>query len=203
MHRHILIITIIIAYSGWSQDYSRKPFASVHQYAERVLGSQIKESKEEVDLRKDVLYYYAEKDLPGNYVHVSGGYTGDYFVALWKMKNGNDLVGVTHYNCQVYCVYECSFFEFTQNDSTEISAEILPVKKMVKHLTKIKSKVVGAAGNMDDEEAQFKFILPHGSGYLGLEISMNRNKVEFPIMQLEWTGEKFAIRTKYKEIPDL
>ena len=176
---------------------------SIHQYAERILGSKIMENKEDVDLRKGILYYYKEKDLPGNYVQVSGGYTGNYFLSLWKMKNGSDLVGFTHYNCQAYCVYECSFFEFTMHDSTEVSQEILPLKKMLKHMTKIKSKVVGSSGGMDDEEAQFKFVMPKGSGLLQLQISMNRNKIEFPIMELEWTGEKFVVNIKYKELPEL
>ena len=58
-------------------------------------------------------------------------------------------------------------------------------------------------GDMDDEEAQFKFVMPRGSGLLELHISMNRNRIEFPIMELEWTGEKFSIKTKYKELPEL
>lgn len=202
MQRLILGIFFFIAVTGWSQDYSRKFFASIHHYAERMLGGQIMENKEDVDLRKGILYFYKDKDLPGNYVHVSGGYTGDYYMALWKMKNGNDLLGVTHYNCQAYCVYECSFFEFTRSDSTEISEEILPVKKMVKHLNKMRSKVAGSAG-ADDEEAQFKFMMPRGSGLLQLQLSVNRNTIEFPIMDLLWTGEKFAVRTKYKKIPEL
>lgn len=203
MRKWITGIFLVLTVTGWSQDYSRKPFASIHQYAERILGSSIMSSKEDVDLRKGKLYYYKEMDLPGNYVHVSGGYTGDYFLAWWKMKNGNDLVAVTHYNCQAYCIYECSFIEFSQTDSVEVTEQILPLAKMEKHLLKIKSKVVGAAGNMDDEEAQYKFILPHGSGLVGVEISVNRNKIEFPIMELEWNGEHFVLRTRYKEIPEL
>lgn len=192
-----------IPLSLFAQDYSRKPFASIHNYAERMLGHQIVDSKDDVDFRRGKLYYYKTKDLNSNYVHVSGGYTGDYMLALWKMENGNDLVGVTHYNCQAYCIYECSFFEFTLDDSTEVSADILPVNKMAKHLNKIRSKVIGGAGEMDDEQAQFKFVLPTNGGLLRLEISIDHNRIEFPIMDLEWDGGKFSIHTKFKEIPEL
>ena len=119
------------------------------------------------------------------------------------MKNGNDLVGITHNNCQASCIYECSFFEFSQTDSVEITEDILPLAKMLKHLKKIKVQVVGARGDIDNEEAQFKFMMPRIPGLLVVEISMNRNKIEFPILELAWNGEKFAIKTKYKEAPDL
>lgn len=199
----LLYLLLLMPLIGYSQDYSRKPYASIHHYAERMLGTKIVDRKEDVDLRKGTLYYYKERDLIGNYVHVSGGYMGDYFFAYWKMSNGNDLIGVTHYNCQANCLYECSFYEFSEDDSVEVSSQVMPLKKMVKHMKKMKAKVIGSRGNMDDEEVQFKFVLPHNSGVLGVHISMDRNKIEFPILELQWTGERFEVKAKYKEVPEL
>lgn len=187
---------------GYGQDYSKKHIASIHHYAERLLGSRIVDDREDVDIRKGAIYYYKNKNLEGNYVHVAGGYAGEYRFSMWKMDDGNDLVGITHFNCEAFCTYECSFYSFSRSDSSEVSSKVFPLKKMLKHMNKIKSKVLAAAG-IDDQDPQFKFILPKDRGMLRVEISMDRNKIEFPILDLSWTGEKFSIQTKYKEIPEL
>ncbi|UKN02896.1 hypothetical protein K6119_05130 [Paracrocinitomix mangrovi] len=204
MRNTVLFVICFLAVSrAYSQDYARKPYASIHYYAESILGSQIVSDKEDVNVRSGKLYYYKELDLNGSYVHVSGGYMGDYYLSMWKMENGNDLIGVTHFNCQPFCVYECSFFEYSKDDSTEVSKDILPVGKMVKHMNKIAAKVKSIKPDVSEDNPQFKFILPHDQGVLGLYISMNKNQIEFPIMDLKWTGTKFSIVTKYKEIPAL
>lgn len=176
--------------------------ASIHHYAERLLGHKVVENKESVDFRKGAIYYYKDKDLHGNYVHVSGGYSGDYFMGMWKMDDGRDLVGVTHHNCQAVCVYECTFFAFSEEDSTDVSPEIFPLKKMVKQMNKLSSKV-RAQKELSDEEAQFKFVIPRDQGVLQVMVSMNRNQIEFPLMDLEWNGVKFVVKHKYNEIPEL
>ncbi|MCB9223486.1 MAG: hypothetical protein R2780_05035 [Crocinitomicaceae bacterium] len=197
-----ILIAILFSLNANAQDYSRKPYASIHFYAEQMLRSAIVEKKEDVDLRQGRLYYYVEKDIPGQYVHVAGGYSGDYYLSLWKMDNGNDLLGVTHDNCEALCTYECSFFECTQDTIKDITPKIFPVKKMEKQLAKMKGKLLSKKP-LQDENAQYKFILPHGQGLVQVQISMDRNQIEFPIMELEWTGEKFVIKAKYNEIPEL
>jgi hypothetical protein len=198
----VLTISILLLAisNSYSQDYSRKAFASVHYYAEQMLGCKIVENKEDVDLRKGILYYYAVKDIAGNYGHISGGYTGDYYVSLWKMDNGNDLIGFTHFNCEASCLYECSFYESNLESMNEVTTEIFPVKKMTKHMNKMKKKVLGSGVDIQDPKAQFKFILPHGHGLLSVYLSIDNNKLEFPLLELEWNGEEFQIHTKYKEI---
>ena len=197
-----LLLLLTITNSIFAQDYARKFYASVHYYAEEMLDSKIVEHQEDIDLRKGKMYYYAEKDIEGQYVHISGGYSGDYYMALWKMESGNDLLGVTHFNCQATCQYECSFFECDQDTIIDITPKIFPVKKMEKQLAKMKKKVL-AKKDLTDKSSQYKFILPHGQGPLQVQLSMDSGQIEFPIMELEWNGEKFVLKTKFREIPDL
>jgi hypothetical protein len=82
-----------------------------------------------------------------------------------------------------------------------VSDQVLPLSKMMKHLKKIKMKVVGSSGEIDNEDAQFKFKMPRSPALLEVQISMDWNKIEFPLLELSWSGDKFAIKTKYKEVP--
>lgn len=174
----------------------------MHYYAEELLNSKIVERKEDVDLRKGKLFYYKVLDIPGNYAQVSGGYSGDYFMALWKMENGNDLLGVTHDNCEATCTFECSFFECNPDTIIEVTSQIFPVKKMEKQLNKMSKKVM-ASRELDNSNPQYKFILPRSQGLLEVRLSMENDKIEFPIMHLRWSGSKFVVDRKYKEIPEI
>lgn len=202
MQNFLIIFLSAVCFAGYSQDYSKKSFASIHMYAERLLGMKILESKDEINFDQGKLYYYKEKDLEGDYVKVSGGYGPDYEMAMWKMDSGKDLVGVTSDNCAPVCSYECSFYAFTDADSVEVTTQIFPLKKMVKQLRKSKKKFLKKNPEIKEDNAQFKFVLPHNEGVLKVFISLNMNRNEFQLMDLEWNGDKFAVQKKYKEIPE-
>jgi hypothetical protein len=197
-----LSIVCLLHYSGQAQDYSKKPISSIHNYAERLLGAKIVEKKGDMNIREAKLFYYKKKDLGGQYVHISGEYSGDYYLAMWKMKDGRDVVVITHYRCEAWCNYEMSCYAFTKTDSTEVSTEVFPLKKMVKQLNKMRKKVL-IEKDLEDKSAQYKFILGSGQGLMKVYISMDHNKIEFPILDLSWNGNQFQVSTRYKEVPDL
>ncbi|MEO9531273.1 MAG: hypothetical protein ABJG68_11885 [Crocinitomicaceae bacterium] len=202
MNRIILILTICFSVSSYSQDYAKKSFASIHMYAERLMKAKIMDDKADVDLRRGKHYYYKVKDLASNYVHISGGLGGDYIMAMWKMDNGHDLIGVTAVNCGPVCRYECSFFEFSETEQRTVTNEIFPIKKMVRHFDKLYRKLK-KQDRTKEEVAQWKFLLPKKGYPLELQFSINNNKTEFPAIQLDWNGSKFVVKKKYKEIPEL
>jgi len=196
-----VIISFLIVSTVSAQDYSKKSYASIHMYAERLMKMKIVDEKSQLNRNKGIVYYYKEKDIAGNYVHISGLREGDFQMSMWKMENGNDLLGVTSGSCQPVCVYECSFYEFTALDSTDITSSIFPLQKMKKQLKKMKKKVLSST-QVKDENAQFKFILPHDRGLLQVFLSINNNSIEFPIMDLMWNGNEFVVQKTYKEIPN-
>jgi hypothetical protein len=162
--------------------------------------AKIMDNKADIDLRKGRHYYYKIKDLASNYVHISGGLGGDYVMAMWKMDNGNDLIGVTAINCSPVCVYECSFFEFSEDAQKMVTTEVLPLKKMKRHFDKLYRKL-RKEDRTKAEVALWKFLLPKKGYPLELQFSIDKNKTEFPALQLDWTGSKFVVKKKYKEIP--
>ncbi|MFT4600573.1 MAG: hypothetical protein ACI857_000748 [Arenicella sp.] len=196
----IVLMALVITTAIYSQDYSRKNRASIHMYAERMLGSKIVDKKDDLAIRQGILYYYKTLDIPGKYVHVSGGYSGDFKFAMWKMTNGNDLIGITNDNCQPICKYACSMYEFTEHDSVDVSATIFPINKMEKHLAKLKKKVLAENSDITDDAAQYKFELPLDGDPMIVYLTMNHNKFKTPLLELEWNGEQFVIQKKYKDL---
>lgn len=201
MRKYLFILFLFVISASFAQDYSKKSYASIHMYAERLLGMKIMETQEEVNFDQGKLYFYKTKDLDGNFVRISGGYGPDYEMAMWKMDSGNDLVGVTSDNCAPICSYECSFFEFNSTDSIEVTTQIFPLKKMVRHLRKMKKKFLKKYPETKDQNAQFKFVLPRNGGFVNVYLSIDKNQFEFPLLDLVWKGDKFAVQKKFKEIP--
>lgn len=198
-----LLLFILIAASSYGQDYSKKSKANIHMYAELLLRSKIVEMKEDVNFRAGHVYYYKTKDLAGDFAHVSGGFAGDYQLKLFKLKSGNDLVGVTEDNCQSVCKYAVTFLEFTEQDSSDVTDNILPLKSMFKQLGKMHKKAQAVHPDLKGTLPQYKFILQAASNRIKVNYSSHDNSVEFPLLLLEWNGNSFQIIKKYKSIAEV
>ncbi len=196
-----LLIFLFISSAAFGQDYSKKSKANIHMYAELLVGSKIVEMKEDVDFRAGHVYYYKTKDLAGDYVHISGGFAGDYQMKMYKLKSGNDLVGVTEDNCQAVCKYAVTFLEFREKDSVDVTNDILPLEPMFKHLGKMHKKAQSTYPELKGTLPQYHFILQAASDELRIDYSSHDNQVEFPLLLLKWNGLSFQIIKKYKSIP--
>jgi len=174
----------------------------ITDYVEHFLGGKVFEDKEKMDFKKGDIHFYEILDVKNGFARVTGYYEASYDFAVWRMANGNDLVGKTSKSCGPVCDYAFNFFEIANIDAKDVTETILPMNELNSHSAKIRKKVTDRYV-IEDEESQLIFMLPQKGTSMDVYISMNYNEIEFPILNLSWNKEKFVIAKKIEEIPVL
>lgn len=174
----------------------------VTDYAEHFLGAKVFEDREKMNYENGDMHYYDILDVKNGFARVTGAYEGSYDFAIWRMANGNDLVGKTSMGCGPVCDYDFYFYEIANMESKDVTETILPMSEINSHLEKIRKKVTEKY-MIEDEESQLLLKLPQKGTSMDVYISMNYNEIEFPILNLTWNKEKFVIAKKIEEIPVL
>lgn len=175
----------------------------VNDYAEYFLQAKVFEDPEQMNFEKGDMHYYEILDLKNGYASINGAYEGNYQFAIWRMFNGNDLVGKTSSACGPVCNYKVSFYEITPQGDVEVTETIMPMAEIEKQRQKLESRAK-AEGKMDEEfDTQLKFILPQKGTSMDVYLSMNGNELEFPIVTLSWDKLKFTVSKKHELIPEV
>ena len=180
-----------------------KEINQVNDYAEYFLQAKVFEDPSSMDFEKGDMHYYETLDLKNGYAAITGAYEGSYQFAIWRMANGNDLVGKTSSECGPGCNYKFTLYEITKDGDIDVTEALIPMDDIEKQRQKLESKAK-AEGKMEEEfNSQLKFILPQKGTSMDVYLSMNLNELEFPIVTLSWDKSKFTISKKFEEIPEV
>lgn len=174
----------------------------VTDYVEHFLGAKVFEDREKMNYENGDMHFYEILDVKNGFARVTGAYEGSYDFAIWRMANGNDLVGKTSKGCGPVCDYDFNFYEIANMESKDVTETILPMSEINSHHEKIRKEITRIYA-IEDEESQLLFKLPQKGTSMDVYISMNYNEIEFPILNLSWNKEKFVIAKKIEEIPAL
>src|SRR5690606_38265214 len=104
----------------------------IDNYAESLLNHKIT-TPEKADRSGGDYLIYETIDLKGGFVAVTGAFEGRHEFALWRMKNGYDLIGWYTTGCGPVCAYDCKFYEREGEQGAEITETILPLDEMNAH----------------------------------------------------------------------
>jgi hypothetical protein len=176
----------------------------VNDYAEYFLQERVAINRSEIDYAQwSMGHSYNILDVENGYASITGAYEGSFEFAVWRMANGNDLVGKTSSECGPGCNYKFSLYEITKDGDIDVTEALIPMDAIEKQRQKLESKAK-AEGRMEEEfGSQLKFILPQKGTSMDVYLSMNSNELEFPIVTLSWDKSKFTISKKFEEIPEV
>lgn len=177
-----------------------KDLEQIDDYAEFLMGAKIYDSFQDSP-DPGASHWYSEKKVKNGFVSVTGAYEGAQSFALWRMENGNDLIGMTSMGCGPVCDYSFAFYEFSNSDSATVTNEIMPMDEILAHMYKIQDKVQAKYEVEYEDSAELLFQLPQKGTSMEVWISMDANTWEFPIVLLEWDKKSFSIAEKYNDIP--
>lgn len=172
----------------------------INDYVEFILDTKVAEGFE--DAEEPYFHHYTDLDIGAGYAEVTGAYEGASTYVLWRMANGNDLIGTTSYGCGPVCDYSYSFQEYNGTTATDVSKTILPQSEISEHFNKIEKQMQEKYPDLtDDPYGQYMYSLPKEGTDLTLYMSYHLNDFEFPIMVLSWDKEKFSVKKKMSELP--
>lgn len=176
----------------------------INDYAEFLLNRKIAANAEELEEHLDLIFYYSTLDLKGGYAYVTGWFEGWHEFVLWRMKNGNDLVGFLSAGCGPVCEYDFKFYEFENGEKTDVTKVVIPFDQMDGHAKDMHRKFIEKNGEPEYPDDWFyKFKFPQKGTSMMVDLIIGAEEGEMPLFKLGWDKEKFFIEEKYDKIPEL
>lgn len=175
----------------------------INDYAEYFLQGKIKDKSEDMNYENGDMHYYEILDIANGYCRVSGMYEGWYEMAVWRMENGNDLIGMFSAGCGPVCEYSIHFYEVNADSDKEVTNDVLPMKEIEAHAEKMKEQALQEDVLIEGDMTGLKFIIPQKGTSMDVYLSINSNELEFPIITLSWDKKKFNISKKHSNIPGI
>jgi len=173
----------------------------VNDYAEYFLQAKVFDDHTKMNYEQGDMHYYEVLDIKNGYAKVTGAYEGSYTFAIWRMANGNDLVGKTSMSCGPVCDYTYEFFEITPDGDLNVTKTVLPQKEISEHCKFMVDKAMAEEKMDQSVKSQMLFELPQQGTDIQVYLSLNSNELEFPLLTLSWDKSKFTISKKFDVIP--
>jgi hypothetical protein len=176
----------------------------IDDYAEMVMGGKIYNSTDDIPEDQMGMYFYYEiKNIKDGYVKVTGAYEGWSELAVWRMKDGNDLVGQMSAGCGPVCDYSNLFQVYNKenliNDNAE--SEVLPMDEISTHKEKMYKMILDTYPNLEyPDDVQLRFNIPSSTTSMRVDIIVGSEEVELPLLNLSWDKEKFSVQEYYEDI---
>lgn len=172
----------------------------IDDYAELMRGKKIYTSWDDVpEDEKGGGDIYETLDLKGGYANVTGAYEGWSEFVIWRMADGNDLLGSLTAGCGPACSYD---FDFTvMKDGLEVrdGNSLIPWKEIDAHRDKMMPKIMELYGGGLDypEDDQYVFIFPQKGTSMQVDLLLGADEVQLPLLKLKWNKEFFSIEERY------
>ncbi len=110
--------------------------------------------------KKDVIASSLKIDLKNDYISYSGTFEGNGEFAVWRKKNGTDLIGQTRTGCGPACVTQSiSFLEPQGTKFTDVTAKVLPkiTKTQDQQMLKVYNQKTGEQYTAQQISYYYKF----------------------------------------------
>lgn len=173
-----------VSNSGWQ----------VNDYATYLIGQSIASSVETSDYDNGEYWYYQTLDLKGGFASVTGGVEGWKEFVIWRMEDGDDLLGEMTVECGPACGYTYNFYK---GKGAEIEvytqSEIFPLDAMNKHMNEMVPKILEKYPVDYPEDSQLIYRFPQkGTGML-VDVLIGADEIQVPILKLAWDKTRFNI----------
>ena len=177
-----------------------KPW-QINDYSSYFLESPIASSSDEVKWEEGEMWYFETLDLANGFARVDGAIEGNYEFALWRMANGNDLIGKTWMACGPVCDYGFNFYEQEKGEGEEVTESVLPMKEISAHQEKLHQRINEKYTDIEyPQDSQLRFFLPQSGTSMMVNIVVGADEVEFPLLKLKWNKKQFLVDEYYDDI---
>ena len=175
----------------------------IDNYAENLVNAKIAENSDAM-MEEGTMYYYSAINKKGGYASVTGMFEGWYEFVLWRMANGNDLIGYESVGCGPVCDYTFAFYEFEDGKKREVTSEVIPLTEMDEFSDGIYPQIIEKYPNMEYPQDWFyKYEFPQEGTSMTVHYVVGAEEFEMPMFKLSWDRSKFSIEETYDEIPEL
>ncbi|UKN02897.1 hypothetical protein K6119_05135 [Paracrocinitomix mangrovi] len=174
----------------------------IDDYAEMMMGQKIFASADAMNNNGDgVEHYYQTLDLKGGYAAVTGAYEGWSEFVLWRMADGNDLLGTMSAGCGPACDYDFKFYIMKDGEKVGEGNNLIPRMEVEDYGASLMPKILEKYEGIEyQEDYQFFYNFPQKGTSMEVDIIVGADEVRIPIMMLSWDKKKFSVKEKYTEL---
>ena len=185
-----------------SEDIENKVW-QIDDYVEKILKNKVSNSADEAYKDPENLnnLYYETLDIPGGYANVTGAFEGWYEFVLFRMADGNDLLGKMTVGCGPACSYDYEFKVYNSGQLVDENPDIFPKKEMEAHKEKMHQKTLKELEHVDyPEDAQLRYYFPQKGTDMQVNLVIGADEVEVKLLILEWDKQQFSIKKKFEKV---
>ncbi|MFT5821724.1 MAG: hypothetical protein ACI8ZM_002978 [Crocinitomix sp.] len=185
-----LFETETVPNSGWQVD----------NYAEHLIGENIASSSETADYDKGEYWYYQTLDVVGGFASVTGGVEGWKEFVIWRMEDGDDLVGEMTVECGPACGYTYTFYKGKGAEIEEYPQDkLFPLDAMNKHMNLMADIVIEKHPVEYAEDRQLVYRFPQKGTGMQVDVVLGADEIQFPILKLAWNKTLFTVAELLKD----
>jgi len=173
----------------------------IDDYAEMLTGDVIASSADKANMENSVGWYYQELDLAGGFASVTGAIEGWQEFVVWRMADGDDLIGFMSVGCGPVCDYAFRFYKGQGEDAQQIEMkDVFPMTE-INEIQEAKHKEIldrdNGFGFDYPEDSQLYYHFPKKGTSMEVDIVVGADELQEPIFSLSWDKSKFSIDKKY------
>lgn len=174
----------------------------IDDYVELLMGAKIYTSWDEIHENETAgASFYEILDIKGGFARITGAYEGAGEFVMWRMEDGNDIVGKMSMGCGPACDYSYQFYVCNKETTQKIELKnIMPIAEMDKHKVKMHEKALKKFNLDYPEDISYIFNFPRKGTSMEVDIQLGADEVHVPILRLSWDKSKFNIEQLYEEV---
>lgn len=173
----------------------------VDNYAMYLLGEEITPNSEIADNNDGVGWYFTELDLAGGYASVTGAVEGWHEYVIWRMADGDDLVGQMSVGCGPACDYTFRFYKGQGSGIEDYEMSVfMPLDEIEAHKEKMVPKIIAEYPVDYPEDSQLVFNFPQKGTSMQVDVVVGADEIRVPLLKLAWDKSVFSVEEFYEEI---
>ncbi len=166
----------------------------INNYANHLIGENIASSAETADSDNGNYWYYQTLDVKGGFASVTGAVEGWKEFVVWRMADGDDLVGEMTVGGGPACDYQFTFYKGRGAEIEEYSEnELFPLDALNRHKTEMIAKIIAKYPVDYPEDSQLIYNFPQKGTGMRVDINIGADEIQVPIAQLAWDKSLFYV----------
>jgi hypothetical protein len=167
----------------------------INNYANFLIGENIAADQESYDPNEGgAQWYYQTLDVKGGFAYVTGAVEGWKEFVVWRMADGDDLVGEMTVECGPACGYTFNFYKGRGAEIAELAQDkLFPLDEMIAHQEEMTAKIIEKHPVDYPEDSQLIFNFPQKGTGMTVDVNIGADEIQVPIIKLAWDKTKFYI----------
>lgn len=175
----------------------------IDDYAEMQMRGKIYNSSEDIP-QQDIAAssWYEVLDLKGGYARVTGAYEGWSEYVLWRMADGNDLLGTLSAGCGPVCDYHFDFFIMNDGEKVADGNDLLPLDELDQLAEAKHAQVLEEYGEGLDYKEDFVvyYDLPQSGTSMDVDLIVGADDIKVKLCKLSWDKSSFSVDEAYEAL---